>query len=386
MAGRSYRVDLRGRDTGDGTLFDPYLRGIHDRDGNLVPGTADDDGGEGYNSRVTFTPAESGAYYLAAGAWSGRGTYTVAVTDTSPPPEPPPAELHATGLRVADAVAKEGDDAEIEFRVTLDSAATEPVTVDYATWGGTAVAGEDYEAASGTLTFAPGETEKTVRVTVIDDAVEDSGETFRLVLSNPSGAGLADAEAVGTILNAETLTVGGSSVAGRIISPRSDPTNPEVDWFEVELEAGRTYRIDQEGVATGRGTIDPWLRGISDNREQLSDLLPGTSNDDTHNSNSRVYFTPEEDGTYFIAASGTRKAGPHLEDWTGTYRDQYQGRDQFRGAGQHRHHRERCGRGGVRHRADRRAARPGLVRGHARGRPAVPDRPRGPAVQIRGGG
>ena len=94
-------------------------------------------------------------------------------------------------------------DAQILFRVTLDRAPSEPVTVSYATADGTALAGEDYEATSGTLTFAAGETEQTVAVTVIDDAVEDSGETFRLVLSGPAGAQLADGEATGTILNTE---------------------------------------------------------------------------------------------------------------------------------------------------------------------------------------
>ena len=77
------------------------------------------------------------------------------------------------------------------------------MTVDYATTDGTAKAGEDYTATSGTLTFAPGETEKTVSVTIIDDTIEDSGETFRLVLSDPSGGQLGDTEATGTIFNTD---------------------------------------------------------------------------------------------------------------------------------------------------------------------------------------
>ena len=85
VAGQTYRIDLRGSQTSDGTLRDPFLRGIYDADGNRISGTTNDDGGAGLNSRVTFTATESGTYYIAAGAYSGRGTYEVEVTDTSPP-------------------------------------------------------------------------------------------------------------------------------------------------------------------------------------------------------------------------------------------------------------------------------------------------------------
>ena len=88
VAGRTYTIDLRGSPTDDGTLSDPYLRGIHDAGGTLIAGTTNDDGGEGYNSRLTFTATESRAYYIAAGAYSGRqGTYELEVTDTTPPPD-----------------------------------------------------------------------------------------------------------------------------------------------------------------------------------------------------------------------------------------------------------------------------------------------------------
>ena len=58
--------------------------GIHDGEGNLISGTTNNNGGAGYNSRVTFTAAGAGTYYIADGAYSGQGTYEVAVTDTSP--------------------------------------------------------------------------------------------------------------------------------------------------------------------------------------------------------------------------------------------------------------------------------------------------------------
>ena len=102
-------------------------------------------------------------------------------------------------LSVEDATASEQDDTTIDFVVTLSPASDEPVTVDYATANGTAVAGGDYRAKSGTLTFAAGQTSRTVRVSVIDDDLEEDQETLHLNLTNPSGATISDPQGTGTI-------------------------------------------------------------------------------------------------------------------------------------------------------------------------------------------
>ncbi len=102
-------------------------------------------------------------------------------------------------LSVADARATEGGDSALVFVVTLDRAASGTVTVSYATADGTAAGGEDYEAASGTLAFAAGETEKTVSVRTTDDSMNEQDETFTLTLSSPANATLGDAVATGTI-------------------------------------------------------------------------------------------------------------------------------------------------------------------------------------------
>ena len=109
-------------------------------------------------------------------------------------------------LSVADAEATEGVDETLDFVVRLDPKTSRKVTVQYRTRNDTARAGSDYTQTSGTLVFAPGEDEQTVSVPITDDAVEDDGETFTLVLSNASGADFAnnDNEAVGTIRNTET--------------------------------------------------------------------------------------------------------------------------------------------------------------------------------------
>lgn len=85
------------------------------------------------------------------------------------------------------------------FKVSLSAPSTSTVTVHYATADGTAKAGADYQSTSGTLTFAPGETSKTVSVSVLADKAVESSETFAVVLSSPTGATLATAQGTGTI-------------------------------------------------------------------------------------------------------------------------------------------------------------------------------------------
>ena len=90
---------------------------------------------------------------------------------------------------------------DIDFTVTLDEAASGTVTVDYATSDGSAEAGDDYTAKSGTLSFSAGETSKTISVAIDDDIDNESDETFTVTLSNPSGADLGTSSATGTIKN-----------------------------------------------------------------------------------------------------------------------------------------------------------------------------------------
>ena len=255
---------------------------------------------------------------------SVRITVTDSESDTpgaglGPAPTPDESTRPLPMIRVADERATEGVDLEFVFRVTLDEASSELVTVRYATEDISALAGNDYYETSGTLTFAAGEVNKAVKVEIIDDSVEDSEETMKLVLSDPTGAQLADAEAIGTIWNTEppddyasnirttgTVSVG-SSQTGALES------HGDRDWIRVILVGGTPYVIHYEGAETGRGTlVDPYLHGVYDSN---GDHVPGTRNDNGgRGRNSRIVFTPDTSGTYFLGLGTT---APSL---TGTYR------------------------------------------------------------------
>ena len=109
------------------------------------------------------------------------------------------------GVSVADARVQEDAGAELAFVVTLSRAAAGAVSVDYATSDGSAQAGVDYTAASGTLTLSAGQTSKTIAVAVLDDDHDEGSETLTLSLSNAAGGVLTDGDATGTIENRDPL-------------------------------------------------------------------------------------------------------------------------------------------------------------------------------------
>lgn len=112
-------------------------------------------------------------------------------------------------ISISDASIAEGDSGVslAAFTATLSTASLEPVTVDFATADGTGVAGEDYVATSGSVTFLPGEKTKPFTVRVYGDLVDEDDETFLVNLSNPRSAVLADPQAVGRIQNDESWFV-----------------------------------------------------------------------------------------------------------------------------------------------------------------------------------
>jgi hypothetical protein len=102
-------------------------------------------------------------------------------------------------------VSQEENQTQFVFSVTLNEASGGPVTVAFNTADGTAIAGSDYTATSGTLSFAAGITTQVITVLVIDNEISEADETFTLNLSNAQGATLADTSATGTIENDDAL-------------------------------------------------------------------------------------------------------------------------------------------------------------------------------------
>jgi len=99
------------------------------------------------------------------------------------------------------------DDGSLDFTVTRSGGTNSTVTVQYATANGTATAGSDFTAISGTLTFNPGETTQTLSVSLLDNTSHENTETFQLRLSSPVGAALGTATTTITIQDDDRSTV-----------------------------------------------------------------------------------------------------------------------------------------------------------------------------------
>ena len=197
-----------------------------------VTGVAD---GDGEHEHVIVYAQIAGGKYLANGVY-------VTVSDDG----------GAVQVGVQPATGREagnGSTSNVPVTVWLSRASTAPVKVSYGTENGTATAGSDYTAVSGTLTFAAGQTRKTVQVPILDDNVEDSGETFWFVLSNPQGASLEPDYARGArveIRNDEAhldgLTVeGAASIDGPFTALDMGAFAAETTDYAVTVPYGTTH-------------------------------------------------------------------------------------------------------------------------------------------------
>ena len=167
-----------------------------------------------------------------ASVGSAQGTGTIADNDQVPE------------LSIADGSLTEGaGDGSMPFVVRLDPASGGTVTMAYETADGSATAGADYTAASGTLTFAAGATTATIEVAILDDTTAEETEIFTVTLSNPTGATLADASADGEITDDDDSTTTDPPDPPVTV----DPTLPELSSLAV-TGGGTLYPAFDAGI------------------------------------------------------------------------------------------------------------------------------------------
>jgi hypothetical protein len=186
---------------------------------------------------VTFTPGDQTETITidVNGDTFFEGNETLTVTLSNASVNANIADGTATGtilnddaistINISDADVTEGNAGTtmLTFNVTLDTPSILPVTVNYTTSNGTATAGTDYVAASGTVTFVPGDLVETINITVNGDTLFEANETMTVTLSTPSAnAAINDGTGTGTIINDDNASV--VLAAAMVINPPS----PEV--------------------------------------------------------------------------------------------------------------------------------------------------------------
>ena len=208
----------------------------------------------------------------------------------------------------ADPVAEgaSGETALAQFEVSLSQSSSLEVTVSYATRDSTAEAATDYSAASGVLTFSPGETAKTVSVTVNGDDEVEADETFALSLSSPSNGQVdpQNAEAEALILNDDEAVV--SAEACGEAFPTGDttvriscsPGLPEIDLIVV-LPA----RLTRNGVAIEEVTVT-----LTPSDQEIDGEMFGFTGDSDHHSLIDIDISPIPDDEVTVGLPVT----PHL--------------------------------------------------------------------------
>ena len=254
---RVYWLELKGADTGDGTLRDPLIVGIYDRQGNYIPYshvlgqslTWNNDSGHGRNAITDFTEPCAGDYFVAVAGFEGStGSYTLSVTDITDTSTSIPGQSR-TGQDFAqwvdDSVAYRGyvpyfdlgdkDEAPGAMLYNfwlVDDKKNGDLSIEFKAPRFYEVEGRNIPSRLlvafelGEYHFEPGDV-YTVVLTDITDAEDDY---------------LGAEETTGTV------AVGGS-VTGNL------EVDNDVDWFKVRLEEGKSYRIRMRGSESGGGTL-----------------------------------------------------------------------------------------------------------------------------------
>ena len=197
----------------------------------------------------------------------------------------------------------------LEFEAALNLESTRTVTVDWALADGTAVAGEDYTAASGTLTFAPGDTAKTITVAVRDDALDEDDETFEVALSGETNAAVSERRALVTIQDNDGMP--------SLEIADADTDEGENQTFAVTLSpvSGRAVTVEwatADGTAASRADYDTATGTLTFPAGQTSQTITVETEEDA---------LDEDDETFTVTLSSAVNAAIGDAGATGTIRD-----------------------------------------------------------------
>ena len=175
-------------------------------------------------------------------------------------------------LAVSDTSMLEGNSgtSPLTFTVAMAPVSGSDMTVDYTTSDGTATAGSDYTAASGTLTIPAGQSSGSIAVSVLGDTTYEPNENFTLTLSNPVGATIVGGTAAGTITDDDKIprTLTTKLVKGRTAIKAKGLIESATGGMMIKVsllhKVGRKYVVVSTKTVGAKGLLDRNLDGILD--------------------------------------------------------------------------------------------------------------------------
>jgi Ca2+-binding RTX toxin-like protein len=297
-ADRIYAFDLKGVDSGGGTLADPFLR-LLDGAGNAL--TYDDDNGSGHDARLTFVASSGGTYYLSAQGVGGAGTYTLAATALG-------IDDHVGGTATTSSIVPgasvsgniQYNDDQDWFRVDLTAGTTYLFRLQGADSGNGTLPNPMLQLHDATGNYVASDYDNGTGLDALIAYTPASGGTYYLAAASQYGGeggtytlsvGLDDY--LGSTLTSGNLALG-TSISGEV------QFADDQDWFRVNLVAGVDYVFDLKGAAAGGGTlVNPYL------------LLLDSAGNYIAGDVAHLFYTPGSGGTYYLAARGMGDTGTY---------------------------------------------------------------------------
>jgi hypothetical protein len=225
---------------------------------------------------------------------------------------------------VGDVSKPEGDtgSATVGFILKLSQASNQTVTAQFATADWTAKAGSDYIAKSGSVSFVPGVTQRTISVAILGDTLSEPNEVFLLELSNPTNATIANSVAVGTILDndhppndafgvAQVISGRSGTVYGTNVGATKQAGEPNHSWDENPGGASVWYNWTAPATATVvfdtlGSNFDTLLAAYTGSAIDALTPQGKDSSYDRYPGNSEIVFSVAAGQTYHIAVDGSR--------------------------------------------------------------------------------
>jgi RHS repeat-associated protein len=261
--------------------------------------------------QTTATLPGAGEYVLRLTANDGQFAVSDDVRVTVHA-QPPPI------LSIADAAVPEGNEGTTAAVVTLALSYDwpQPVTVDYLTEDGTAVAGCDYRTSFGKVTFAPGQTTAEILVPIAGELAPEADETVRILLDNVSQATLERTEATLTIRNDDAANAPLGALSNRAPADRANSVAlpPTLTWSAVDPDAGDVLTHDVQLGASFATSGQSWARTCPASSGPGPRTAPVAGYDEAGDRLILFGGTGSTDGSLWILDNASAAGGP--SQWT----------------------------------------------------------------------